>query len=910
MKNGKLLELEVRELLDAALPASTLSGVCLFQPDLFVEGRNFGAEIDHLLHFKSENSDHLLLIECKALPVIFRGAMPNQANQEWVVERTNLVGNPKTTFLKSQLFAQAQALLQNLYPRMRAESVQLHGIIVSNATATPSLTQKSPSQDRLTYHLLSLDNLRVLINHPADLAALLGANPTHLHPQRVQQSDILRKVRHGLIVPELGHPELPNGLRYVARCREIIDCELTRYFDPKKEGRWAINGGAGMGKTVLLAYAATVFASGKIIQEKLADRQLPKRELSTWGQPTIEENLPDIGPRRVVLIGLNPKQCEVLTKECARFEHEFKHIAKQMEDPQLATIPQLPIVIQWQDHAEIRADVLLVDEAHDLSPKAQTKIREWWEKGKGRRYLILACDRHQKLRLLGDHATILEGLSFAGCSTRLTRNYRSPSPIYGAALALMFRWFGQGGVKILPTQTDLVNHFGFVFDKDKPLPSKAAEPVVLSLKNDSHPANYWSFTVARYADWEVAYHWIEEWGLHSQDVLWVRFSHTDIYLDQQRLDRVQLRDLLVHNPDQVIDTHIKGREFPVVVIEGLPSEGVDQSNLAAMLLWRRRLYLCASRATCFLFFVYPRPDGSPASAAWDAELRALLGSCSSPSNPQQSSSKFWNLRFDFPEQLLRPDVFVDLESPTAPPIADGRLAPPPETDAAPKDAQQPKPPSISTRQPEVSPPSTSPTQAPVQPIATASTQVPSVVEAKSKVAPSISGPSSTPPVGLRVLGAPAPGLMSEKEFQPLYGHVKGWKQDFLRYRQTGNLPTYRPAVSAPQQKPSTQTKSSVADPVQETPPTHTPPPKPAPLTDRKPVPMTPRMISSDLGLLLHKVNRTAMDVLARRKMQAPLLPDLDLRPEIVGDIYQIHGKVVPSLIEAQAIRNRVRKAGS
>ena len=216
MRNGKLFELEIRELLDSTVPASTLSGVCLFQPDQFSEGDELGVEIDHLLHCVADATDHILLIECKVPPVVFKGSATNLANQEWVVEK------PKPKFLKSQLFSQAQALLQNLYPREQANSLHIHALVVSSESSTPSLTQKSPTQDRLTYHLRSADALAALLKSPGALPTLLGVNAAGFRLLRVQQSDILRKVRHGLVVPELGHPEVPNGMRYVARCRETF----------------------------------------------------------------------------------------------------------------------------------------------------------------------------------------------------------------------------------------------------------------------------------------------------------------------------------------------------------------------------------------------------------------------------------------------------------------------------------------------------------------------------------------------------------------------------------------------------------------------------------------------------------------------------------------------------------------
>lgn len=728
-RNGKLLEIQVREILDNALPACTLSGVCLFQPDLFVEGRNFGAEIDHLLHFSTGTTDHLLLIECKAQPIQFRGEAPSLATKEWVAEET--------------------------------------------------------------------------------------------------------------------------------------------------------------------------------------------------------------------------------------------------DDMLLASQSQPPRVELWNDFGAIKADVLLVDEAHDLTASAQTKIREWWQQGNGRRYLILACDRHQRLRLMGENATILEGIPFVGCSTRLTRNYRSPSPIYGAALALMFRWFGRGGTKVLPTERDFADSFGFSSDEGGLLPTKAGETVDLCLKNDSHPANFWSFTVARYTDWLVAYRWIEEWGLTNQQVLWVRFTHTDLFVDQQGLDRVQLRDLQVHNPDQVIDAHIKGREFPVVVIEGLPSEGVDQTNVTTMLAWRRRLYLCASRATCFLFFVYPKSDGSPVSTAWNDELRALLNCCSTPSNRNEGSSKFWHFRFDYPERLLRPVAFSELESangidaptsvpatkPPKLPVASVTMAPA----LSPMDRVAPSPPSIPLlhAKPETaasSPavpsatnaanalapaiaPHKAPSVAPLVPIphVVAAPTPPRTVPvppfprvalnplpASAIVTPSVSvAQAARPSITADSVPVPAlppkpttakpvstddqPVLMSERDFQRAYGQEKGWKQFFERYRQTGALPTHRRAMQPKRQNVFAPPKQTLAPATTAL--------KAATTTSKSVGPeptyfwMTPRMITNHLGVLPFKVSKAALDAFKRRKWNDIPPLDTDLPPEIVREVYRDLKGTLPTGDELRELRAIITPRG-
>lgn len=92
-----------------------------------------------------------------------------------------------------------------------------------------------------------------------------------------------------------------------------------------------------------------------------------------------------------------------------------------------------------------RASALLVDEAHDLKEFAAKAISDGHKERAF--YLVLACDRHQKLRLSNkDDTRIIKGLDFTLKSKRLRQIYRNPIPIYIVSLALMFRW----GAKTAP----------------------------------------------------------------------------------------------------------------------------------------------------------------------------------------------------------------------------------------------------------------------------------------------------------------------------------------------------------------------------------------------------------------------------------------------------------------------------
>src|SRR5205823_2434603 len=107
---------------------------------------------------------------------------------------------------------------------------------------------------------------------------------------RVEQSALLNALRKGVPVEELGHPELHNALAYVSRCRNAIDVELFSLFSPRARC-WAINGTAGMGKSVLLAYTLFAFASDRRIV--ISDPDQPEsRTLEDFSIRAAEIGLP------------------------------------------------------------------------------------------------------------------------------------------------------------------------------------------------------------------------------------------------------------------------------------------------------------------------------------------------------------------------------------------------------------------------------------------------------------------------------------------------------------------------------------------------------------------------------------------------------------------------------------------
>ena len=283
-----------------------------------------------------------------------------------------------------------------------------------------------------------------------------------------------------------------------------------------------------------------------------------------------------------------------------------------------------------------------MDEAHDLPLTAQHIVAGWKNTADETRYLLVACDRHQRLRLAGHGAMIIDGLRDGGFSQhtlRLRRNYRSPFPVYAASLGLMFRWFAKEGPKIIPLRDELVGAFGFKIE-----PREAGQPWVLGDINDSHPSNHWCYTVSRFLSPQDALRQIR--FLQRDDVLWVRFCEEDPFFNYEDLSAFTYHPLDGGGVADLIDKYIKGQEFNVVVIEGLPPHAIapmpspvanvpDEKELR---MWqaRRELYLCASRANVFLFFVLK------SGTSGEGELEEMLRHVRAP---YAADRRLWKLEF-------------------------------------------------------------------------------------------------------------------------------------------------------------------------------------------------------------------------------------------------------------------------
>ena len=220
---------------------------------------------------------------------------------------------------------------------------------------------------------------------------------------------------------------------------------------------------------------------------------------------------------------------------------------------------------------------------------------------------------------------MIDGLNFSLCTTKLKRNYRNPFPAYSGSLGLLFRWFTSSGPKILPKDEDLSDAFGFA-----EVINETSDRLLLRSRNDAHPANNWSHVLSNFPTVAAAYQQLAEFPLRKDQVLWIRFTPEESGFNYENLQRWSYHSVHSADAPDLLDKYVKGQEFPVVVIEGVPkmfswSEAAQEhpNNLkqSRIEMWqaRRLVYLAASRTNVFLYFILP-----PATAVDVAEEFKLM----------------------------------------------------------------------------------------------------------------------------------------------------------------------------------------------------------------------------------------------------------------------------------------------
>lgn len=614
-------ERDVQQLLGFLAPFSALPGIQVFDPRERGFG-DFGAEIDHVLHIQTGISDVLVLIEVKRQPIRHEG-------DEWIVTY-NRPDSDKITkkCCKSQINRQIKILTEHLKPLTPNTNLEVVGLVVSIDPNTKQEMARGFDDSRL-----ALLPVKKLIEHLSDRFNLSGEEEDRQKGivLRVSQSPLLSLLRMSLPLPDLGHPELKSAISYVERCRRSLDERIYSDFEPTPS-HWAINGSAGMGKSVLLAYAAAVFCSGYRFHEYATGEAYTGPATDIFEKTGFDEDK----KLSIGILAMSEKQLSNLKIWFQFFVTSFQ------EKDEVGQIrfrrPSFVLVRTLDELKNKKWSALFVDECHDITPAAERAMVESHKKNGF--YLVVACDRHQKLALVNSKARILDGLDFGLKTKRLKQNYRNPTPINIASLALMFRWSASEGPKMIPTKKELREQFGFS------VKGMLDAEVHLSIQSDAHPASAWSHTVGSFPNAYAAFQHLSQASLESKDVLWARFSEEDPDFDYESLaSRFVYHNCRNHDAHKISDKYIKGQDYPIVVIEGFPGfmDRYDSPE-AEQKMWsfRRELYLCASRATCFLYFVCNTTQTEEITRI-QGELEQLTKQLGTPVNFGKGGTKLWQI---------------------------------------------------------------------------------------------------------------------------------------------------------------------------------------------------------------------------------------------------------------------------
>ena len=650
-------ERDISALLSQLFPRSVLPGIRIFSSDSV--DHDLGYEVDNLLHIRSGGVDNIVIVEAKKQAV-------RVEEGKWLTK----YGESEKDVL-GQLDNHFRTLWEYLEPIAGTRKLNFVAVVVSSESRTAQKAEKMRYRGGEAM-LCSFKELPVVLKQRFSFVKG-GGGIMEAEALRVSQSVFLDLLRWGVPIKELGHPELTSSVRYVERCRRHLDLALFKHFDPAKD-RWVINGSAGMGKSVLLAYTAAVLSTGyeitKLQQEYYGDPADPTFEKMGFN--------PDSKGGSIIVMAMSQKQLENLKGWFEDFSKTIAKAAKKQRQYQ-EVLPEFMLFREEKGFSGIKdCRALLIDESHDIPPEAAEELAALCMSNPI--YLTLACDRHQRLRYGHSDAKIIKGLDFQRKSKRLNRIYRNPAPVYLASLAIMFRWFAKEGPKVIPSIKELDEQFGLKAES-------VGGSLAIRMINDTHPANSWAHCVDSFPDAASAFEFLKRERMRHKDVLWVRFS-----LEDPDFDYEQVANLFTyHNcrnfdSAEICDKYIKGQDFPVVVIEGFPrfmeryteheSELTGKKHTreeAEKRMWafRRELYLCASRATTFLYFINHERPGDEYGRIRE-EIAELTDALSTPKPSANGGSCLWGIHVGITEERRKQDVFHDLD-PVAPLIEEAPI---------------------------------------------------------------------------------------------------------------------------------------------------------------------------------------------------------------------------------------------
>lgn len=139
-----------------------------------------------------------------------------------------------------------------------------------------------------------------------------------------------------------------------------------------------------------------------------------------------------------------------------------------------------------------------------------------------------------------------------------------------------------------------------------------------------------------------------------------RFADEEDHFDYEQLSVFTYHNLNSAESVELADKYVKGQDFPIVVVEGFSRDMDDyESPDADQRMWQRRreLYLCASRATAFLFII-PRvchvEGGQMVS-----EVEEMVRQLATPTKDTDGFWRTWRFQISSTDDRRRMDVFKD-----------------------------------------------------------------------------------------------------------------------------------------------------------------------------------------------------------------------------------------------------------
>lgn len=442
--------------------------------------------------------------------------------------------------------------------------------------------------------------------------------------------------------PRAGLDEKINYINAVRNYRTKKLCEQKKIGTTAKETVRRISGCAGSGKTILLCYHAWQFGNNNF---------------GGAGNDNYS------GLEYIFLVATGEHQVEVLKGLYLTIEELFhKNKSSNPSLPKVCYCTQEQLVRNFSEkNQKIKGKAaLFLDEAQDWS--SDKSALEGWA------YLEYSIDR---LQAIGKEK--IKELPKASYYHALKVQYRMPVPIYLASLALAYRWLSKYGCKYVrpPTKTSasdlLKDNWGIYYttlsrklliaqtstesgstEEKGPEKIDKVDSLFWSNKLKEIPKSLWiNEERAAYTQHpEISQHrlsqschlhpgsnWIngcciavktkeevnKELELIENNVpnkrLWVRFQ--------------QAGECEYSDPDQYtvgngglleLEKNIKGKEWPFVVIEGLPngfdskcecSDGNQECQNRDRIRASQILHLVISRASCFVRFIQPEDEEIP-----------------------------------------------------------------------------------------------------------------------------------------------------------------------------------------------------------------------------------------------------------------------------------------------------------